>query len=325
MTDLRKIWNFLTRDNTGRFITVFALGLGLVVWFNLTHRQDQNHDAALASTGKMQAVSSQVTDYDLNVPALKPSLPPRVEAKPVPEEPAAPLPLNLYTSEETPLSPVYAPYGRLVPCELVITVDSSRIETPIVGRVIEDLWHDGQLIIPAGAEVHGKAQVDRSRERIASQAQWVIAWRTQDESNGLELPLSGLALAHLPDQQTRTWEIADGSAGLPGTVIKTDNLAELKVFAATFIAGLGQALSGQEVTSTFGSQSTTFDGSVRGAIANGVSQTANLYAQQMLQTIQRDGFFVRVPAGSTFYLYVTQTIDLAKARRGATQELTARK
>jgi hypothetical protein len=42
----------------------------------------------------------------------------------------------------------------------------------------------------------------------------------------------------------------------------------------------------------------------------------NAYAKQIQEAIAKDGFFVRVPAGKQFYLYVTETIDQAKGRRG---------
>jgi len=45
----------------------------------------------------------------------------------------------------------------------------------------------------------------------------------------------------------------------------------------------------------------------------------NAYAQQILDTIERDGFYVRVPAGKQFYLYVTETIDKSKAVIGGTR------
>src|SRR5690606_23293945 len=83
--------------------------------------------------------------------------------------PAA-LPISLFTSsvsaDATELSKTYAPYGRMIPCETVVTIESSRLDTPVIGLVTEDVWHDGRLIIPAGAEVHGRASLDRSRERI---------------------------------------------------------------------------------------------------------------------------------------------------------------
>ena len=40
------------------------------------------------------------------------------------------------------------------------------------------------------------------------------------------------------------------------------------------------------------------------------------YASQIQQSIERDGFYVRVPAGKQFYLYVTQTMDRADAKIG---------
>jgi hypothetical protein len=43
------------------------------------------------------------------------------------------------------------------------------------------------------------------------------------------------------------------------------------------------------------------------------------YAQQIYDSIQRDGFYVRVPAGKQFYLYVTQTIDKSDAALGETR------
>jgi len=40
------------------------------------------------------------------------------------------------------------------------------------------------------------------------------------------------------------------------------------------------------------------------------------YAQQIFDSIQRTVFYVRVPSGKQFYLYVLQTIDDADASLG---------
>jgi hypothetical protein len=58
------------------------------------------------------------------------------------------------------LSEDFAPFGRLIQCELIVTVDSSSIDTPVIGLVTENVYHHGHLIIPIGTEVHGSAQVD---------------------------------------------------------------------------------------------------------------------------------------------------------------------
>ena len=233
------------------------------------------------------------------------------------------MPLTLYHANdvEPEVSDTYAPYGRLIPCETVITIDSSKIETPIIGFVTEDLWHDGKLIIPAGAEIHGKAQVDASRERIASEDQWVIVWRTTDQMDGAELPLHGVALDMERNYQSGAWQLTDGSAGLRGDILKTDNWAEIKLFASTFLAA---AASGLQQTQNVSSPLTGAVQQVplatpQNAALQGTSAILNQYAQQIADSIKRDGFYVRVPAGKQFYLYVTQTIDLERAKRGASQ------
>jgi hypothetical protein len=230
------------------------------------------------------------------------------------------LPISLYhgDSQGTDVSDTYAPYGRMIPCETVITIDSAKIETPIIGFVTEDVWHDGKLIIPAGAEVHGKAQVDPSRERIASDNDWILVWRTTDRMNGAELPLHGVALDMERNETTGTWQLTDGSAGLKGDILKTDKWAEIKLFAATFLSAATTGLQDTTTSSNAltGQNTQTPLSTPKNAALAGSSAVLNQYAQQILDSIKRDGFYVRVPAGKQFYLYVTQTIDLDKAKRG---------
>ena len=212
-------------------------------------------------------------------------------------------------TEAKKFSADFAPFGRLIPCELVITVDSSSIQTPIIGLVTEDIFHHGQLIIPAGTEVHGRAQVDRARERIASNGRWNLVWQ-----NGQELSVSGLALDHERDTETGTWGITDGSAGLRGKLLKTDNLAEVKLYVAALLSGAAEAFTDKQI-SPFGSFALP---SLENAPLKGAQSVLDRYAQQILQAIERDGFYVRVPAGKQFYLYITQTVDEDDAKIGGT-------
>ena len=224
------------------------------------------------------------------------------------------LPISLFAetpqSEQKQLSKNYAPFGRLIPCELIVTVDSSSIQTPIIGLVTEDIYHNGRLIIPAGTEVHGKAQTDRTRERIASGNNWTLVW-----TGGEELRLSGIALDREADPGGDGWGITDGSAGLRGRVLKSDDLAEIKLFAATFLSGAASAFTQTQPT-IYGNQITP---TLQNAPLTGAQSVINAYAQQILDSIQRDGFYVRVPAGKQFYLYVTQTIDESDAVIGGTR------
>ena len=209
------------------------------------------------------------------------------------------------------LSPVFAPFGRLIPCETVITVDSASIQTPIVGLVTEDVYFGGRLVIPAGTEIHGTAQTDHQRERIASGSSWTFVWQ-----NGEEMQIKAIALDREYANSTNQtgWAITDGSAGLRGEVIKTDNLADLKLFAATFLSGAAGALTEKQQT-VFGPINSPTLNNAPFAGAQAVLQT---YAQRMFDAIQKDGFYVRVPSGKQFYLYVLQTIDAADASLGGT-------
>jgi hypothetical protein len=129
---------------------------------------------------------------------------------------------------------LFLPYGRLLRRKLVNTVDSTNIDTPIIGLVIEDAWNDGRLIIPAGTEVHGVAQKSPVRERIGSDRQWFLVFQ-----DGRELPISGSVLDYALTNSD-SWAESDGSAGLRGFVVKSDNYAEAKaILAAMISAGAG--------------------------------------------------------------------------------------
>lgn len=249
------------------------------------------------------------------------STPQAVRPEPVKPEPAPiPVALPLSLSVEMPKAapaplPHTAPYGRLIPCETIIAVDSNRLETPVIGLVTEDVWHDGQLVIPAGAEVHGQAAIDRTRERLAVQGQWHLVWRTPDRDNGSELVVQGLALDREYDGTNGRWGENDGSAGLRGQIVKTDDERELKLFAASFLGGATAALQDTRTTAGLVGESAVPLTTARNAVLAGAGAVLREYTQAMREAISRDGFFLRVPAGKPFYLYVTQTLDLGQVRR----------
>jgi hypothetical protein len=124
------------------------------------------------------------------------------------------------------------------------------------------------------------------------------------------------ALDRQRDDVTGEFGMRDGSAGLVGQLIRSDNLQEIKLFASTFLAGMASGL--QEMRN----QNTAFGdvpvpvASGKNAALQGTSDVLNLYARQIQDVIARDGFYVRVPAGKQFYLYVTETMDQAKGVRG---------
>lgn len=318
----RRLLNFF-RSPTGA-LALFLIGLVIVLLLVNSRRPSQNRISLIPqkSSAKPGAITPQLPETVRRnmVPFDPTSAEQKIEPTPAPPaKPEGPPQLPLLSLvAETPAVPGregkkfsadFAPYGRLIPCQLVITVDSSSIQTPIVGLVTEDIFHHGQLIIPAGTEVHGSAQVDRARERIASNGRWTLVWQ-----NGQELNVSGFALDHERDADTGMWGITDGSAGLRGKLFKTDNLAEVKLYIATLLSGAAEAFTDKQI-SAFGSFALP---SLQNAPLRGAQSVLDRYAQQILQAIERDGFYVRVPAGKQFYLYITQTVDEDDAKIGGT-------
>jgi len=329
----REFLNFF-KTNSGRlvlFVAIFGGGLVLFGTFRGHHRDPEDVAVAPAHTNltdKAQVVQSvELPMQPFHPPTPKPEpLPvvksndvPKIIGEPRPQEAAAPAlaPISLFgevatenTGRKT-ISSIYAPFGRLISCETVITVDSAAIQTPIIGLVTENIYHAGKLVIPAGTEVHGIAQADRHRERIASGNNWTLVWQ-----GGEELHLKAIALDREFSSDQEGWGITDGSAGLRGRVIKSDNLAELKLFAATFLSGAAGALTEKQQT-VFGSVTSP---TLNNAPFEGAQKVVDAYAQQIYDAIQRDGFYVRVASGKQFYLYVLQTIDRADAEIGGSEK-----
>jgi hypothetical protein len=159
--------------------------------------------------------------------------------------------------------------------------------------------------------VHGTAQADRHRERIASGNNWTLVWQS-----GEEMHLRALALDREFSGDQEGWGITDGSAGLRGRVIKSDDMADIKLFAATFLSGAADALTEKQQT-VFGSINSP---SLNNAPFEGAQKVLSEYAQRIYDSIQKDGYYVRVPSGKQFYLYVLQTIDRADAAIGGSEE-----
>ena len=245
-----------------------------------------------------------------NPPADEPAAKPVVVGEPPAPPPAGAPPklVHLYQAPKgkkvlpSPPKPprTFAPGGTLIPCQLVITVDSSSLETPVVGFVTEDVWHNQERIIPAGTEVHCFAKRGRVRDRIEVTGTWKFVWQ-----DGREVRIHGIALDRDYDPDADSYSITDGSAGIRGTVTKSDEFLEFKMFAATALAGATR--SAEKTTRTaFGEFA---DNSLGNAALEGASEVAERYAKLMLDQIEGDGLFVRVPAGTEFYVYTLQTFE----------------
>ncbi len=316
--NIRKLWTELFQKPAGRLI-LFLLA-GTLVFVFLFSGKGHRSPTAVNPPVPAQATTAKGYSFHEDIPATPPTRtqaqPPKVventPPRPAPMQKAPPpIPQAIFATKEASRSELYLPYGRLLRCELVNTVDSTNIETPIIGLITEDIWHDGRLIIPAGTEVHGIAQKTAARERIGSERKWVIVFQ-----DGRELPLSGTVLDYAPDgTKPGAWSETDGSAGLRGYMIASDKYAEAKaVLAAMISAGAGAFPQTTNLISPLTGGATQIqNGGFTDAISAGIQAGGQIYSQRLLESLKNDLYYVRVPAGTLFYLYVTQTVDLQKA------------
>jgi hypothetical protein len=208
-------------------------------------------------------------------------------------------------SAATPTPKRFVPFGTLLKCKLVNTVDSANLETPVIAVLLEDVWQNGERVIPANTLVHGTAKAGRLRDRVTAAGTWRFVWQ-----DGRELAFSGVALDREYDQAVDGYGITDGSAGMKGRVIATDDLQQLKIMASAALSGFSRGTQDRSYT-PFGS---TITGSLSNGAREGVAEVFDMYAHRTLKDIEQNGYFVRVPAGKEFYVYVAEPVDPDKAR-----------
>jgi len=178
--NLRQVWTEVFQKPAGRLLLFLGIG-GIFLAFILLRREPQ----AKPDNTQVGKPVTQMKAYSFNeeisppsraqaTPAMRVSEK-LTRATPTPRPPSA-IPQTIFVTKEQSISELFLPYGRLLRCELVNTVDSTNIDTPIIGLVIEEAWNDGRLIIPAGTEVHGVAQKSAVRERIGSDRQWFLVF-----------------------------------------------------------------------------------------------------------------------------------------------------
>jgi hypothetical protein len=205
---------------------------------------------------------------------------------------------------ETPAPERFIPFGTLLKCKLVNTVDSANLETPVIALLLEDVWQNGKRVIPANTLVHGTARKGRMRDRVNATGAWRFVWQ-----DGRELTFNGVALDREYDQEIDGYGITDGSGGIKGRVMATDDLQELKMLASSALSGFARGTQDR----TQNALGTTITGSVSNGVREGVGEVFDLYAKRTLKDIEENGYYVRVAAGKEFYVYVLESVDPRKA------------
>ncbi len=222
------------------------------------------------------------------------------------------------SQEKVFLSERYAPFGRMLDCKLVNTLESNTDGTPLIALVIEDLWWtnangERKLIIPAGTEVHGKMG-SCVRNRMMCEGNFVLIWQITSDQVGMELQLQGRILEKSNQAGNKGMAtITDMAAGIPGRVMKNDSLNEMLQYTMAFAQGLA---SGFQTTTTYDNGSTIIsesDGSTKNALASGIESLSDVALENITDKISKESYYIRVAAGTEFYLYIEQVTDISKA------------
>lgn len=206
----------------------------------------------------------------------------------------------------------FVPFGRLIKAELVITLESTQEEMPLVGLVIEPVYNNGRLVIPAGTELHSMARADRVRNRIVSITTWRMVFpREGQQPNGRQITFDGMALDRDDgDGNGLTWGITDGSYGLRGREIhQGQTQQELMLFVAEALRAASGSVMDRETTIA-GSQVQV---NARNAGLSGGQAVLEHFADRISKEIERNGVYIQVPAGKQFYVYPRQVIDPDRA------------
>ena len=228
---------------------------------------------------------------------------------------------NAGTERKEFISERYAPYGRLISCRMVNTIESGDTDTPLIAFVTEDLWWinsrgEKKLIIPAGTEVHGTVNgVKPLRNRLTTGGNFVLVWQATSDMVGFELQVKGIALekSNAPDTKSLA-TISDMAAGIPGQVMSNENLAKFLMYTLAFGQGMAQGFQTSEVYSNSGGIISTQEGTTQNAFARGAETLAQIMLQDVSEQISKESYYIRVAAGTEFYLFVRQVINLDEAK-----------
>lgn len=193
----------------------------------------------------------------------------------------------------------FAPRGMLFKAALVLTVDSSSMNTPVLALVTEDVYWNGRLILPAGTQVHAQAGQGRSRDRIEVNGTYTFIW-----ADGREYNINCTALDHVR-MEDGSYGITDGSAGIRGQIVKNDQYAEIKILIAEALQGIMNN-NQQQFQTIYGLAPANTS---RNAALGGGSQAASAYSQMLTKKLDQDLDFVRVAAGTQFYIFTQDVFE----------------
>lgn len=227
------------------------------------------------------------------------------------------------------VSDTFLPIGEMVKCRLVMAVSSegqgqnggSNGETPVIGMVEEDKYFNGQLLVPRGTKVHGTVGGligPPKNLRLRTGQRWTLVFpQFGNVRNGSEITIRGIALHRSETGTPGSWAIADGDGGLRGLALYDPTADRIQAALATFLAaGVSGLQNVTSVANGLGGSSREVSSTPRNAALGGVSAVAAGEVARIQEEIRQNSVFLLVPSGTTFYLYLQQTVDIRNARVG---------
>ena len=152
--NVRQVWTEVFKKPAGRFLLFLLVGAIFLAFILLRREPPAQPDNTQVGKPAIQTKAYSFND-EISPTSRTQATPTEREsdrmarATPTPKPPLA-IPQTIFATKEQSISELFLPYGRLLRCELVNTVDSTNIDTPIIGLVIEDAWPtDGLLFQPA--------------------------------------------------------------------------------------------------------------------------------------------------------------------------------
>ena len=220
---------------------------------------------------------------------------------PTPEPKQAPTP--------RPAPEAWCPPSRFIPCVLINTVNSSHMNTPVVGKVEHDVvcvngvdqnGNQRRVInIPAGTVVSCFANGGSVRDRIEVAGTWLFVF-----PDNRSLKVDGIACDREADPSTMQFGDEDGGAGLKGELVESNHWANAQAFLALLMTTANQAI-------TAGASGALSRGYGVGVALPDTSGIQAKYLDQLFNGQNGDARYVHVAASTEFYIFPTVTIRAA--------------
>jgi len=138
------------------------------------------------------------------------------------------------------------PIGICIPCRLLFTVDSTstKVRTPVIGTVQEDIVQDGKTVVPKDALATCVVEQPVAfRDRIAVEGKWHLS----SPDGKTQVEFDGIACDRESDSGNRHFGPEDGTAGLRGSTTGNERFVRVPAGKEFYIVITGSEKESQNV------------------------------------------------------------------------------